>query len=164
MMPERRNMKVFCVSNKLFAEHRNGDDEWSEAYVELSGIPELRSYCRSILADAQKSQAAQYLRIDVPAAISSADLWVSGAFDQESKRKASLVKKELSLVQERLKEVSEFRRYYDIDFSCCAWGLTLSVGRVSNPVLAESSHATILSSNRCFNVVSSAPSARNPPT
>ncbi|EPS34439.1 hypothetical protein PDE_09403 [Penicillium oxalicum 114-2] len=105
MMPERRNMKVFCVSNKLFAEYRNGDDEWSEAYVELSGIPELRSYCRSILADAQKSQAAQYLRIDVPAAISSADLWVSGAFDQESKRKASLVKKELSLVQERLKEL-----------------------------------------------------------
>ncbi|KAF7716390.1 Dynamin family protein [Penicillium ucsense] len=104
IMPSRRGMKVFCVSNKLYADNCAADDERSQAYIKLSGIPELQEHCRSILSDAQKKQAAQFLRIDFPAAVASTKLWVFGANDTTSKKKAAVIKDELTLMQRKLKQ------------------------------------------------------------
>ncbi|KAJ5495335.1 hypothetical protein N7539_000451 [Penicillium diatomitis] len=104
IMPSRRGMKVFCVSNKLYADNCAADDKRSRAYIKLSGIPELQEHCRSILSDAQKKQAAQFLRIDIPAAVASTKLWVVGANDTTSKKKAAVIKDELTLMQRKLKQ------------------------------------------------------------
>lgn len=88
-MPSRKDMKVFCVGNNDYLTNCNGNSEQEKAYVELSGIPQLRAYCQSIPAEAQMRQLATFFRFKAPSAIASVTLWASGAFDGEQKAKAT---------------------------------------------------------------------------
>ena len=66
------DLKVFCVSNKTYEKFsRKGEVE----YVEASGIPELRSFCHSITAQAQFAEANHFLHTSLPGLLNSAKLW-----------------------------------------------------------------------------------------
>ncbi|CEJ60465.1 hypothetical protein PMG11_09038 [Penicillium brasilianum] len=107
VMPSRKDMKVFCVGNNDYLTNCNGDSEQEQAYVELSGIPQLRAYCQSIPAEAQMRQLATFFRLNVPSAIASVTLWASGAFDGEQKAKATDISELLGKVEVDL--VSHFK-------------------------------------------------------
>jgi hypothetical protein len=105
-MPSRKDMKVFCVGNNDYLENCNGDSERQKACVELSGIPQLRHYFQSIPAEAQMRHVAKFIRIAIPAAISSIELWADGAFNVDEQEKASGISDVLKMVQDGLISVS----------------------------------------------------------
>jgi hypothetical protein len=105
-MPSRKDMKVFCVGNHDYLTNCNGDSEQEKAYVELSGIPQLRAFCLSIPAEAQMHHVANFFRFRVPSAIASVTMWASGAFDGEQKAKATDISELLEKVEVDLVSVS----------------------------------------------------------
>lgn len=95
-------MTVFCVSNRLFSENRNEESEEQQAYVELSGIPKLRRFCHSIIADVQMSRISRFLTMMVPGTLSSVDLWAGGAFNDEEMEKATGISDALAKAENKL--------------------------------------------------------------
>lgn len=89
-------MTVFCVSNRLFSENRKEECEEQQAYVELSGIPELRRFCHSLIVDVQMSHFSRFFTMMVPVTLSSVDLWASGAFNDEEMEKATSISNALA--------------------------------------------------------------------
>lgn len=95
-------MTVICVSNKLFSENCNEEDEEQQAYVELSGIPQLRRFCHSIIADIQMSYVSKFFTMTVPGTLSSVDLWADGAFNDEDLEKAASISDALAKAEKEL--------------------------------------------------------------
>lgn len=89
-------MTVFCVSNRLFSENRKEEGEEQQAYVELSGIPELRRFCHSLIVEVQMSHFSRFFTMMVPGTLSSVDLWASGAFNDEEMEKATSISNALA--------------------------------------------------------------------
>ena len=96
------DLKVFCVSNKQYFEHRHDEQSWAEPRLELSGIVNLRKYCHSIPAEAQFSAAAAFIEHDAPAFVRSLHQWALGGTDEISKEKAQ----EIQMLVKHLEEVS----------------------------------------------------------
>ncbi|KAL3441007.1 hypothetical protein BJX65DRAFT_289514 [Aspergillus insuetus] len=71
--------RIFCVSNSLYKDHREKDSELASAYLELSGIKELRRYCQSVPADAQLRATESFLQNQLPATLGSLILWASAS-------------------------------------------------------------------------------------
>lgn len=102
-MPSRKDMKIFCVSNKLFSENHNGDSEREKAYIELSGILKLRRHCQYIPAEAQMIHVAKFFRSAIPANLASVEMWADGAFNHEEMEKASGISEVLAKAERNLK-------------------------------------------------------------
>ncbi|KAM7200854.1 hypothetical protein V8F20_005096 [Naviculisporaceae sp. PSN 640] len=97
------NLKVFCVSNKLYWYHRQTARDKALPWLELSGIITLRRHCIALVSNSQLRMAKNYINNDVRALVSSVELWVqSGAGTETAERKA-LVKETLDLIEKRLK-------------------------------------------------------------
>ena len=73
--------RIFCVSNRLYTDHREMDLEQANQYLELSGIKELRRYCQSVPADAQLRATESFLQNQLPAILGSITLWASASAD-----------------------------------------------------------------------------------
>ncbi|KAL2786690.1 hypothetical protein BJX66DRAFT_328406 [Aspergillus keveii] len=71
--------RIFCVSNSLYMDHREMDPELASAYLELSGIKELRRCCQSVPADAQLRATESFLQNQLPATLGSLLLWASAS-------------------------------------------------------------------------------------
>lgn len=73
--------KVFCVANKDY----EGDDFMNglahREAIEGSGIPELRRFCRSVIARAQYQACDFFLQFDVANLVASLQAWLE-AFSQ----------------------------------------------------------------------------------
>ncbi|RAK74660.1 uncharacterized protein BO72DRAFT_488077 [Aspergillus fijiensis CBS 313.89] len=109
------NARVFCVSNKLYADHRFNDIEEANGYRALSGITELRRYCQSVPADAQFRATVAYIKNDVPALLGSIHQWVLAGSSGITVARAELlrgvlVKAETTLERNILSQDSEVRR------------------------------------------------------
>ncbi|KAF3395943.1 hypothetical protein F1880_007066 [Penicillium rolfsii] len=98
----RGKMRVFCVSNTLFNDYEGCDGELERAYVELSGIPALRFYCRSIPADAQMECTSFFLKSLVPATLNFVTLWCKLGFDQEKLLRAAGISEVLETLTKEL--------------------------------------------------------------
>ena len=101
----RKNMRVFCVSNTLFNEYGGCDEELEKAYAELSGIPELRSYCRQIPADAQLASISHFIKSTVPTELASVKIWAKLGFDQDKVQKAAGISDVLETLAKSLRVV-----------------------------------------------------------
>lgn len=97
--------RVFCVSNKLYSDHREDSRERAEAYIELSGIPELRRYCQSVPAEAQFRAAAAFLEHRVPTLLGSLNQWALVGSDSVTAESAAT----LSRVVNRVKGILRVR-------------------------------------------------------
>jgi hypothetical protein len=82
------DLRIFCVSNKEYFEHRYDDQAWAEPRLALSGIVNLRKYCHSIPAEAQFAAASAFIENDVPAFIGSLRQWAVGGMDEVGQEKA----------------------------------------------------------------------------
>ncbi|KAL4923819.1 uncharacterized protein BDV17DRAFT_276077 [Aspergillus undulatus] len=88
--------RVFCVSNTLYSDHRAQDPDQANAYLELSGIKELRRYCQSVPADAQLRATEAFLQIQVPALLGSISVWAAAGSDTVTHTRAEVLRGVLS--------------------------------------------------------------------
>src|SRR5438128_1132255 len=75
------DLKVFCVSNTDYFEHRQDEQTRAESRLELSGIIGLRRYCHKVPAEAQFAAAAAFIEHNVPAFIGSLRQWAVAGSD-----------------------------------------------------------------------------------
>ncbi|KAM7215631.1 hypothetical protein V8F06_009018 [Rhypophila decipiens] len=98
------DLKVFCVSNKLYWEHRQAARDKALPWLELSGIIPLRKHCIAMVSNSQLRIARNYMENDVRSLVSSVELWVqSGAGTQTAEEKEA-VHYVLDAIEEKLKK------------------------------------------------------------
>ncbi|KAJ5827497.1 hypothetical protein N7447_004260 [Penicillium robsamsonii] len=84
-------IRVFCISNTLYSEYRCSANSQAEAYVDLSGIRELRHHCQLVPAESQMRATSAFLEHQVPALLGSIRQWaLSGADSVTAERSAIL--------------------------------------------------------------------------
>jgi hypothetical protein len=99
------DLKVFCVSNKEYWEHRGSPKDDALPFLQLSGIFTVRKHCISMVANSQLRIATNYIQNDIPALLGDIKLWVesgAGTVNAEQKEK---VRETLNTVEARLKRV-----------------------------------------------------------
>jgi hypothetical protein len=96
---------VFCVSNALYKAYRSGEQRLADAYIDLSGIRELREYCQLIPAIIQLRMTTAYLSHQVPAHLGSTRQWALAGADSISANEAPALRAVLSEVAVILRRV-----------------------------------------------------------
>ncbi|KAF9893535.1 hypothetical protein FE257_010847 [Aspergillus nanangensis] len=99
----RHGVRVFCVSNRLYADHREDDREQADEYLRLSGIPELRRYCQLVPADAQLRATESFLHNQVAAVLGSLTQWALSAADDVTAERARILRGVLTEAERTLK-------------------------------------------------------------
>ncbi|KAL6408246.1 hypothetical protein AUP68_08100 [Ilyonectria robusta] len=98
------DLRVFCVSNKNYWDHRMRPQDAALPYLQLSCILEVRKYCISIVANSQRRIATRYMRDEIPDLLAQIELWVqSGAGSADAERK-EVVRRTLNELESRLKK------------------------------------------------------------
>ena len=101
----RNELKVFCVSNKDYWDHRDLSKDEALPFLQLSGILSLRKHCISMVASSQLFSAMKYIRDGIPAVLGDIDLWVqSGAGSVDAERREE-IRITLNALEARLTEV-----------------------------------------------------------
>ncbi|RSL47210.1 hypothetical protein CEP54_013522 [Fusarium duplospermum] len=87
-------IKIFCVSNKDYWDHRDKPKTKSVRFLQLSGILQVRKHCISIVANSQRHIATRYIKDQIPAFLAQVDLWVqSGARTASEERREALCRR-----------------------------------------------------------------------
>ncbi|KAM0427908.1 hypothetical protein ACHAPT_007367 [Fusarium lateritium] len=87
-------IKIFCVSNKDYWDHREQPKTKSTRFLQLSGIFQVRKHCISIVANSQRRIATRYIKDQIPAFLAQVDLWVqSGARTASEERREALCRR-----------------------------------------------------------------------
>ncbi|KAI2993530.1 hypothetical protein CBS147346_10936 [Aspergillus niger] len=94
--------RVFCVSNKLYSDHREDDRRQTNGYLALSGIQELRRYCQSVPADAQFQATVSYLQKEVPALLGSITQWALSGTSTVTMARAEVLRRVLAEAESTL--------------------------------------------------------------
>lgn len=105
---------VFCVSNKLWWDHREDHLRDASPWLELSGIISFRRHCIGLVAAHQMQDASIFMRERIPALVSAVDLWVqsgSGRIADEAREQISKASEEAEHILQR---VSAMGRTYPI--------------------------------------------------
>ena len=68
--------KVFCVANKAYEGEEFVNRSAHFEAIKGSGIPELRRFCRSVVARAQFQACDYFLQFDVPNLVQSLQTWL----------------------------------------------------------------------------------------
>ncbi|OOQ84220.1 hypothetical protein PEBR_33708 [Penicillium brasilianum] len=87
-----KDIRIFCVSNELYGNHPR---RLAEKYRELSGVRELRSYCRSVPAEARMASASSFIENQVPALILSIHQWTLTGRDSVDSARARQLRRVL---------------------------------------------------------------------
>ncbi|KAJ5557173.1 hypothetical protein N7494_001088 [Penicillium frequentans] len=95
---------VLCVSNSLYKTYCSGEQRLADAYIDLSGIRELREYCRLIPAAIQLSMTMAYLNHQIPAHLGSIRQWALAGADFVSANEAPALRAVLSKVAASLRK------------------------------------------------------------
>jgi hypothetical protein len=96
------DLKVFCVSNKDYTEHRYDEKSRAESRLELTGIINLRKYCHSIPAGSQFEAICAFIEHEVPAFLGSLRQWAVSGMDTLDSARAS----ELRQLMQRLEDIA----------------------------------------------------------
>ncbi len=82
-------LNVFCVSNKIYWDHRDKSVSAAMPDLLLSGIIELRKHLLGIVANSRLRDATHYMQDSIPGHVSKILLWVeSGAGSSTAEQKA----------------------------------------------------------------------------
>ena len=98
-------LKIFCVSNKVYWDHRGKPRKASMPYLTMSGIMELRQYCIGIVADDRLRVTKEFINDQVPAFLGSVELWVEAGAGNASAERKQRILHAVSAVQQALEEV-----------------------------------------------------------
>ncbi|KAL1967746.1 hypothetical protein VTN77DRAFT_3003 [Rasamsonia byssochlamydoides] len=96
--------RVFCVSNRLYSEHREDGRERAEAYIGLSGVRELRRYCQSVPAEAQFRATEAFLKHRAPTLLRSLNQWALAGSDQVTAERAATLRQVLTECEEMFRQ------------------------------------------------------------
>lgn len=99
---QSKDVEVFCVGNELYG---NPPHRLAEEYRSLSGVRELRSYCRSVPAEGRMDSALVFIEKQVPALLDSIHQWTLTGRDSVSPAGAHELRSALEQVEQRLREV-----------------------------------------------------------
>lgn len=99
------SLKVFCVSNTMYWDNRNNPIRSSLPLLELSGIFDLRRHCIGIVADSHLQATTKYIKDDIPALLSSVELWTQAGSGNGSAEKKEVILKAVEDVQRQLNQV-----------------------------------------------------------
>ncbi|KAL2864222.1 uncharacterized protein BJX67DRAFT_374065 [Aspergillus lucknowensis] len=102
--------RIFCVSNRLYADNRAMDSEHADEYLALSNIRELRRYCQSVPADAQFRATESFLQNELPATLRSLTLWASPISDTVPVRLAETLRRVVDEAEETLRQTFNSRQ------------------------------------------------------
>lgn len=105
--PAMPQPNVFCVSSKMYRDHRDGDVRRALPYLELSGIMAVRQHCIAILSDSQHLAATDYMRHRVQALLDSIQVWVQSLTEIADVQKHKALQEALVTIKTWLKEVSK---------------------------------------------------------
>jgi hypothetical protein len=97
-----KDIKIFCVGNELYG---NPPHRLADKYRNLSGVRELRSYCRSVPAEARMASALVFIQNQVPALLRSIQQWTLTGRDSVTSERARELKKVLEQLDGDLRQV-----------------------------------------------------------
>ncbi|KAJ6003115.1 hypothetical protein N7451_005662 [Penicillium sp. IBT 35674x] len=95
---------VLCVSNSLYKTYCSGEQRLADAYIDLSGIRELREYCQLIPAAIQLRMTMAYLNHQIPAHLGSIRQWALAGADSVSANEAPALRAVLGKVAASLRK------------------------------------------------------------
>ncbi|KAJ5086192.1 hypothetical protein N7532_010963 [Penicillium argentinense] len=96
-----KDIKVFCIGNELYG---NPPHRLAEDYRNLSGVRELRSYCRSVPAEGRMDSALVFIEKQVPALLDSIHQWILTGRDSVTPARARELRSALEQVEQRLRQ------------------------------------------------------------
>jgi len=99
------SIRIFCVSNNLYSQHREGSLTYDEDYLNLSGIRQLRHYCQFVPAEAQFRFIATFLDHRAPAVLRSVKQWTLTGCDDVTAERAKTLRQILSDIEKVFREV-----------------------------------------------------------
>ncbi|PMB73941.1 Nuclear GTPase SLIP-GC [Beauveria bassiana] len=105
--PSLADTNVFCVSNTLYQKKRQAKIEIAQAYINLSGIVDLRRHCVSIVSANQHREASGFMKTEIPKLLAAIDLWVQSGEDTWDGELRAAVKTALDDVEARLESSVE---------------------------------------------------------
>ncbi|OAQ91373.1 tat pathway signal sequence [Purpureocillium lilacinum] len=105
--PAMPQPNVFCVSSKMYRDHRDGDVRRALPYLELSGIMAVRQHCIAILSDSQHLAATDYMRHRVQALLDSIQVWAQSLTENADVQKHKALQEALVTIKTWLKEVRQ---------------------------------------------------------
>lgn len=97
-----KDIKIFCVGNELYG---NPPHRLAEEYRNLSGVRELRSYCRSVPAEGRMDSALVFIEEQVPALLDSIRQWTLTGRDSVTPARAPELRSALEQVEQILRQV-----------------------------------------------------------
>ncbi|KAH6642927.1 hypothetical protein C7974DRAFT_301862 [Boeremia exigua] len=90
--PVASTLRIFCVSNKIYWDHRSKPAPKSAPYLKMSGIIQLRQHCIGIVADSRLRAAVSFIKDQVPAFLVSVGLWVeAGSGNSNAEKKQQML-------------------------------------------------------------------------
>ena len=105
LLKKHEGVRVFCVSNTLYTKYRASRTNQAEAYVNLTGIRELRHYCQLVPAEAQLHATRTFFSHKVPALLLSLRQWALSGADSVTAERAKTLRTLLGNVEEVLRRV-----------------------------------------------------------
>ncbi|CEO60698.1 hypothetical protein PMG11_05280 [Penicillium brasilianum] len=96
-----KDIKIFCVSNELYG---NPPRQLAEKYRKLSGVCELRSYCRSVPAEARMASASSFIGNQVSALMLSIHQWTLTGRDAVNSARARELRRVLEKAEADLRQ------------------------------------------------------------
>jgi hypothetical protein len=105
--PIATTLRTFCVSNKIYWDHREKSTLASMPYLTMSGIIGLRQYCIGIVADSRLRISTEFIKDQVPAFLGSVELWVKAGSGSSSAEKKQKILGAVHAIQKALDEVSD---------------------------------------------------------
>jgi len=99
------DLKVFCVDNVMYQDHRTEPKDDALPFLQLSGIFAVRKHCIAMVASSQLRYAMKYMNDDIPAFLGDVELWVqSGAGTVDAERRGE-IRETLNVLEARLQGV-----------------------------------------------------------
>lgn len=107
--PIATTLKTFCVSNKIYWDHRDKPATAALPYLKLSGILELRRYCVGIVAESHLRATREFIKDEIPALLGSVELWVEAGSGNASAERKQQILDAVSAIHRELDEVRSLR-------------------------------------------------------
>jgi hypothetical protein len=99
-------LRVFCISNTDYWEHRDLPKDDALPLLQLSGIIAIRRHCISMVANSQLRIATKYIRDSIPAILGDITLWVQSGAGSVSAERKQAVCETLNSLEARLRRVN----------------------------------------------------------
>lgn len=98
----QEELKVFCISSRLYWDGRNEPFNSAIRYLKLSGILSLREHCMAMVSESQYRAAEKYMRDDVGTLLGELGLWVQAGLGSLSAEKKENVRLALDTLEKEL--------------------------------------------------------------